>query len=59
MKTQVLYKSRTGNTEKLAKAIFAAVPGSDKDIARLDGRQTMIWRTFILSVSGQTEEAPA
>ncbi len=54
MKTQVLYKSRTGNTEKLAKAIFAAVPGSDKDIA-----QTMIWRTFILSVSGQTEEAPA
>ena len=38
MKTQVLYKSRTGNTEKLAKAIFAAVPGSDKDIARLDGQ---------------------
>ena len=38
MKTQVLYKSRTGNTEKLAKAIFAAIPGSDKDIARLDGQ---------------------
>ena len=38
MKTQVLYKSRTGNTEKLAKAIFAAIPGSDKHIARLDGQ---------------------
>lgn len=38
MKTQVLYKSRTGNTEKIAKAIFEAVPGKYKDIARLDGQ---------------------
>lgn len=38
MKTQVLYKSRTGNTEKLAKAIFEAIPGKHKDIARLDGQ---------------------
>ena len=38
MKTQVLYKSRTGNTEKVAKAVFSAIPGSDKDIARLDGQ---------------------
>lgn len=38
MKTQVLYKSRTGNTEKLAKAIFEAIPGQCKDIAPLDGR---------------------
>ena len=37
MKTQVLYKSRTGNTEKLAKAIFEAIPGQCKDIAPLDG----------------------
>ena len=38
MKTQVLYKSRTGNTEKLAKAIFEAIPGQCKDIAPLDGQ---------------------
>lgn len=38
MKTQILYKSRTGNTEKLAKAIFEAVPGQCKDIAPLDGQ---------------------
>lgn len=38
MKTQVLYKSRTGNTEKLAKAIFEAIPGQCKDIALLDGQ---------------------
>ena len=38
MKTQVLYKSRTGNTEKLAKAIFEAVPGQCKDIAPLEGQ---------------------
>lgn len=36
MKTQILYTSRTGNTEKVAKAIFEAVPGKSKDIARLD-----------------------
>ena len=39
MKTQVSYKSRTGNTEKLAQAIFEAVPGMDKDIRSLDGQQ--------------------
>lgn len=38
MRTQVLYKSRTGNTEKIAKAIFEAIPGAEKDIARLDGQ---------------------
>lgn len=38
MKTQVLYKSRTGNTEKLAKAIFAAIPGQNKDIASFEGQ---------------------
>ena len=38
MKTQVLYKSRTGNTEMLAKTIFEAIPGNSKDIALLDGQ---------------------
>ena len=38
MKTQVLYKSRTGNTEKLAKAIFEAIPGKNKDIAPFQGQ---------------------
>ena len=38
MKTQVLYKSRTGNTEMLAKSIFEAIPGKRKDIAPLDGQ---------------------
>lgn len=36
MKTQILYRTRTGNTEMLAKAIFEAVPGKQKDIAFLD-----------------------
>ena len=38
MKTQVLDKSRTGNTEKLAKAIFEAIPGKNKDIAAFQGQ---------------------
>lgn len=38
MNTRVLYKSRTGNTEKLAKAIFEAIPGKQKDIQRLEGQ---------------------
>lgn len=38
MKTQVLYKSRTGNTEKLAKAIFEEIPGKNKDIAPFQGQ---------------------
>ena len=37
MRTQVLYKSRTGNTEKLAKAIFEEIPGKNKDIAPFQG----------------------
>jgi len=36
MKYQVIYSSSTGNTEKIAKAIFAAIPGHDKDILRFD-----------------------
>ena len=36
MKYQVIYTSSTGNTEKMAKAIFAAIPGLDKDIVRFD-----------------------
>ena len=39
MKVQVLYKSKTGNTEKLAKAIYAAIPDPDKDIQRLEGQK--------------------
>ena len=38
MRTQVLYKSRTGNTEKLAKAIFEEIPGKNKDIAPFQGQ---------------------
>ena len=38
MKTQVLYMSRTGNTEKIAQAIFSAIPGKNKDIARFAGQ---------------------
>jgi flavodoxin I len=38
MKVQVLYKSKTGNTEKLAKAIYTAIPVSNKDIQRLEGQ---------------------
>lgn len=59
MKTRVLYKSRTGNTEKLAKAIFEAVPGRDKDIASLEegGRYDQGELYFI--GFGRTGEAPA
>lgn len=56
MKTQVLYMSRTGNTEKIAQAIFSAIPGKNKDIASLQGKPTMIWEIFILLDFGQTEE---
>lgn len=35
MRVQVLYASQTGNTEKLAKAVFRAIPERDKDIAPL------------------------
>lgn len=37
MKYRVLYVSETGNTEKLAKAVYEAIPGSSKDIQRLTG----------------------
>ena len=36
LKTQVLYVSTTGNTEKIAEMIYLAVPGSAKDIKKLD-----------------------
>lgn len=38
MKVQVLYTSKTGNTEKIAKAIFEAIPGQKKDISELNSR---------------------
>lgn len=39
MKYKVLFYSQTGNTEKIAKAIFEALPGEDKDIRRLEETQ--------------------
>lgn len=36
LKTQVLYVSGTGNTEKVAEAIYQAIPGFSKDIKKLD-----------------------
>lgn len=36
MKYQVIYYSETGNTEKIAKAIFEQLPGENKDIQRLN-----------------------
>ena len=36
MKYQVVYSSNTGNTEKVAKAIFSAIPGFEKDIVRFE-----------------------
>lgn len=39
MKTQVLYQSRTGNTQKLAQAIFEEIPGNNKDIQVLSGQK--------------------
>lgn len=38
MKVQVLYTSKTGNTEKIAKAIFEAIPGQNKDIGELNSQ---------------------
>ena len=46
--------SRTGNTEKIAQAIFSAIPG--KILQGLQGKPTMIWEIFILLDFGQTEE---
>lgn len=36
MKVQVLYVSKTGNTEELAKSIYHAVPIPSKDIKQMD-----------------------
>ncbi|MEG1847868.1 MAG: flavodoxin family protein [Lachnospiraceae bacterium] len=36
MKTNVVYMSKTGNTEKLAKEIFNTIPGKDKDIREFE-----------------------
>lgn len=36
LKIQVLYVSRTGNTERIARAIYQALPGIPKDIRMLD-----------------------
>ena len=32
MGVQIVYTSRTGNTEKLAEAVFAAVPVKEKNV---------------------------
>ena len=46
MKTQVLYKSRTGNTEMLAKTIFEAIPGNSKDyLGSLEGKKIALFGT--------------
>ncbi len=34
MQTMVIYSSHTGNTQKIATAIFAAVPGDSKDMQK-------------------------
>lgn len=36
MKYQVVYTSRTGNTEKIAAKIFETLPGNSKDIRRVE-----------------------
>jgi flavodoxin len=36
LRTQVLYVSGTGNTERLAEAVYQAIPGCTKDIKKLD-----------------------
>lgn len=35
MQYKVVYVSNTGNTERLAKVIYASLPGTDKDIRKL------------------------
>ena len=35
MGVQIVYTSRTGNTEKLAEAVFAAVPVKEKNVKRI------------------------
>ena len=41
MGVQIVYTSRTGNTEKLAEAVFAAVPVKEKNVKRIEERT--IW----------------
>ncbi len=36
MQAMVVYSSETGNTQKIAAAIFAAIPGESKDMQRVD-----------------------
>ena len=38
MGVQIVYTSRTGNTEKLAEAVFAAVPVKEKNVKRIEER---------------------
>lgn len=38
MRVQIFYTSRTGNTERLAEEIFAAVPVKEKNVKRIDER---------------------
>lgn len=42
--------SRTGNTEKIAQAIFSATQEKTKILQGLQGKPTMIWEIFILLV---------
>lgn len=39
MQTMVVYSSRTGNTQKIANAIFSAIPGASKDMQRMEEYQ--------------------
>lgn len=36
MQAMVVYSSQTGNTQKIATAIFAAIPGESKDMQRIE-----------------------
>lgn len=36
MQAMVVYSSKTGNTQKIATAIFAAIPGDSKDMQRVE-----------------------
>lgn len=39
MQAMVVYSSQTGNTQKIANAVFAAIPGSSKDMQRVEEYQ--------------------
>ncbi|MDD2973283.1 MAG: flavodoxin family protein [Lachnospiraceae bacterium] len=54
MKYQVIYISKTGNTEKIAKKIFEVLPGMEKDIMRFDpgmeiGDADVVWVGFCVN----------